>query len=117
MASEPDIHSPGNTNLSQAAPLAGSREDSMQRLRIGLGGIFGIVILLGLASLIFERANQIEATAVPEAAPTVEPSAPVPKSDPLADSGIVPDLPAEPTTAASPQAAIVPEQGNDRPAQ
>ena len=89
----------------------------MQRLRIGLGGLLGIVILVGLASLIFERAKQVEAMAVPEAAPTVEPSAQLPKSDPLADSGIVPDLPAEPTAGPAQQPAIMPEQGDEASSQ
>ncbi|MFN2098586.1 hypothetical protein [Altererythrobacter sp. MF3-039] len=117
MASNPKTPPSEYANLTPSVPLAGSPDDAMQRLRIGLGGLLGIVILLGLASLIFERANQIEAAAVPEAASTVEPSEPAPKSDPLADSGIVPDLPSEPTGGASQQSAIMPEQGNDLPAQ
>ena len=37
-----------------------------------------------------------DALSVPEAAPTVEPSAASQQRDPLADAGVVPDLPAEP---------------------
>lgn len=117
MASDPKFQLPGYAEISEAAPLAGSPDDAMQRLRIGLGGLLGMVILIGLASLIFERANQIEAAAVPEAAPTVEPSAQAPKNDPLANAGIVPDLPAEQTPAPAQQSAIMPEQGDDRSTQ
>lgn len=117
MVSDPQIPMSGEARYSEAAPLSGSRADAMQRLRIGLGGLLGIVILIGLASLIFERASQIEATTVPEAAATVEPSTQLPKSDPLADAGIVPGLPAEPTAIATPQSGTASEQGNDLPAQ
>lgn len=101
----------------EIAPLAGTRDESMQRLRIGVGGLLGMVILIGLATLIYERANQIDATAVPQAAPTVEPSTGTPKNDPLADAGIVPDLPAEPTASAQQETAVMPEQGDAVPAQ
>ncbi len=117
MAIDQRFQLPTFSKAGEGAPLAGSPDDAMQRLRIGLGGLLGIVILVGLASLIFERANQIEAASVPEAAPTVEPSAQTPKSDPLADSGIVPDLPAEPSPVPSQEAALVPERGDDIPAQ
>ena len=117
MASDPKFQMPGYAKLTESAPLAGSRDDAMQRLRIGLGGLLGIIILVGLATLIFERANQVEASAVPEAASTIEPSAQSPKNDPLANAGLVPDLPAEPTPGPAQQTAIMPEQGDDLPSQ
>lgn len=99
------------------APLAGRREESMQRLRIGAGGLLGMIVLIGLASIIYERANQVDATAVPQAAPTVEPTTATPKNDPLADAGIVPDLPAEPSPDSAQEPAVMPEQGDAIPAQ
>ena len=74
-----------------AAPLSGTRSQSMQRLQIGLFGLAAMVLLVGLANVIINNAEQNEARVVPEAAPTVatqRPAAPV--SDPLADAGVVP---------------------------
>lgn len=92
------------------APLAGTRGEAVQRLQIGLAGLAAMVLLVGLASIILERANEAEALTVPEAAATVSP-APTAQSDPLADTGVVPDLPADPTTAPAQAAPILPEQG------
>ncbi len=73
------------------APLAGTRSQSMQRLQIGLFGLAAMVLLVGLANVIINNAEQNAARVVPEAAPTVaaEQSA-APVSDPLADAGVVP---------------------------
>lgn len=102
--------------LADPAPLAGTRDQSMQRLKVGLGGLLAIIVAVGLATLIDERAQQIDATAVPQAAATVEPSTSAPKNDPLANAGVVPDLPAEESAPLQEQ-AIMPEQGNAAPAQ
>jgi hypothetical protein len=66
-----------------------------------------MVLLVTLANMIRNNAEQNEATVVPESAPTmaVEPEANE-VSDPLADAGVVPDTPAEQPTkgnAAAPQ--------------
>jgi hypothetical protein len=77
-----------------AAPLAGSRSQSMQRLQIGLFGLAAMVLLVSLANIVLNNAEKNEARVVPEAAPTVaadEGSDAV--SDPLADAGVVPDMP------------------------
>ncbi|QIG54886.1 hypothetical protein G6N82_12640 [Altererythrobacter sp. BO-6] len=87
-----------------------SRSEMMQRLQVGLAGLAAMVLLVGLANIIQDRARVSDELAVPEAAPTVAPSGPPALSDPLADAGVVPDMPAEPAPAQSP--AIVPEQGN-----
>src|SRR6478735_7225112 len=80
-----------------AAPLAGNRSQSIQRLQVGLFGLAAMVLLVALANIIRNNAEQNEATVVPEAAPTVvtKQKAGV-ASDPLADAGVVPDTPAEP---------------------
>lgn len=99
------------------APLGGTRDQAMQRLRIGFGGLLGMLIIIALATMIYERANQVDASTVPEAAPTTEPSPSTPKNDPLANAGVVPDLPADPSPSPTQQQAILPEQGNADPAQ
>mgnify|MGYP000112017646 CR=1 FL=1 len=86
---------------SEPAPLGGTRAERIQRLQIGLIGIGAMVLLLGLADIVTERAQQTQADAVPEAAPTTEPTqAPKPR-DPLADAGVVPELSGDPTPSPS----------------
>lgn len=92
--------------------LGGTRAQMLQRLQIGIAGVLLMVLLVGLAGMIKSRAVEAEATSVPAAVPTVQPSATTPQSDPLVEAGVVPDMPVEqpdPTPALSP--APVPEQG------
>lgn len=96
MAHDPtDTAFPPGHDPSQA-PLAGSHSQSIQRLQVGLFGLAAMVLLVALANVIRNNADQNEATVVPEAAPTV---ATQPRtetvSDPLVDAGVVPDVPAE----------------------
>lgn len=93
---------PGKEEPPEHAPLGGTRSEAMQRLQIGLFGIGAMVLLVGLASVIGTQADLAEEAAVPDAAPTTEPTAAVPQRDPLADAGIVPDLPAEPVATPVP---------------
>ncbi|WP_255547898.1 hypothetical protein [Erythrobacter ani] len=79
----------------EGAPLGGTRAEAIQRLQVGLFGLFAMVLLVGLASIIGGQAALTEQTAVPEAAPTTEPSEAPPQRDPLVDAGVVPDIPAE----------------------
>ena len=98
-----------------AAPLGGTRAERVQRLQIGVSGVLGMVLLIALADIVTSRAEQTEANAVPEAAPTVAATEDA-QSDPLVDAGVVPDLPpATPAPEASQEAAIVPEQGGNAP--
>ncbi|MGQ7828494.1 hypothetical protein [Altererythrobacter sp. Z27] len=92
------------------ASSGGKRSQAVQRLQVGLSGLAAMILLVGLANIIQDRARVADEMAVPEAASTIAPAAPPPLSDPLADAGVVPDLPAEPSPSQS--AAIVPEQGN-----
>lgn len=97
-----------------AAPLGGTRAQAIQRFQIGLSGLAAMVLLVGLANIIQDRARQTDAESVPQAAQQVsEPVQPPPQSDPLADAGIVPDLPAEPSNSPALDPALVPEQGED----
>ncbi|MFC4254613.1 hypothetical protein GRI97_04195 [Altererythrobacter xixiisoli] len=91
-----------------ASPPAGRWGGAlMQRLQVGLFGLAAMVLLVGLANIIMNSAQENQARVVPEAAPTiaVSPSS-TPASDPLADAGVVPDFPGErASTAASAEPA------------
>jgi hypothetical protein len=93
-----------------AAPLGGTRSQAMHRLQVGMAGIAAMLLLVGLANVIQNRARISDETAVPDAAPTTEPNPSAPQRDPLADAGLVPDLPAESTAKPQQEQAILPEQ-------
>lgn len=78
------------------APLGGTKAEATQRLQVGLAGLGSMVLLVALASIIGSQADLAEEAAVPDAAPTTEPTDIAPQSDPLADAGIVPEISAEP---------------------
>lgn len=99
----------------ESAPLGGNREEAAQRLQVGLFGIGAMVLLVGLASVIGNQAELTDASAVPDAAPTTEPTDAPPQRDPLADAGVVPDIPAEPSPTPSGEEPILPEQGAKNP--
>lgn len=71
------------------------RAEAMKRLQVGVLGLAAVMMMIGLAKVVMDRANETDATAVPEA---VEQAAvettPKKGKDPLADAGVVPDLPA-----------------------
>lgn len=99
-------------------PLGGTRAEAVQRLQVGLSLLGGVILLVGLANAIEDRAKETEAASVPDAAATITPTpSPPPQTDPLADAGVVPDLPAEPTATPSPEKPILPERGNAAPTQ
>ena len=78
------------------------RAQAVQRLQAGLFGMAMIVLVVGLANVINDRARLADAAnklpAAASSAPTVEP-----KSDPLADIGVVPS--SAPEAVASPKPA------------
>jgi hypothetical protein len=93
MATKPNISLPGQhgANGPQHFMPPSSRElraQAVHRLQVGLLGLAAMLLLVGLASIIMERARMAEST-LPLAAgvATAEAS---PKSDPLADMGVVP---------------------------
>ena len=102
----------GRDTAPEPAPLGGTRAEAIQRLQIGLAGMGAMVLMIGLANVIMDRANQTDSV-VPEAAATTatEPVS-APQNDPLAEAGVVPDLPPEPTAAPTQEPAILPEQGD-----
>ncbi len=88
-----------------AAPLGGARAEAVQRLQVGITGMLAMILLVGLADAIGGQASKAEQNAVPDAAPTTEPTGLPSPRDPLADAGVVPDIPPEPEAGeASPQA-------------
>ena len=89
--------------------------DAMQRLRTGIGRILAVIVAVSIAHVITTRALQNEETAVPQAAPTVEPSATQATSDPLSDAGVVPDLPEQPEAEPVPEGPVLPETGEGAP--
>lgn len=86
MASEPQ------DDQVYSVPLSGTRAQALQRLQIGLFGLGAMVLLVGLANIVIERAEQTEAGTVPEAAATVAPNKASQASDPLADAGVAPEV-------------------------
>ena len=102
----------GPADAAGQTPLGGTRSQALQRLQIGISGIIVMIMLVALADVIRDRADQADAESVPEAAATTAPmpSASV-QSDPLAEAGVVPDLPAQPNAAPAQESAILPEQG------
>jgi hypothetical protein len=92
--------SPSSDEAPDEAPLGGSRIEAVQRLQVGLTGLCAMILLIGLAGLIGGQADIAEEAAVPDAAPTTEPTAAPPQRDPLADAGVVPDIPSDAEGAA-----------------
>lgn len=77
------------------------RAQAVHRMQVGLFGLAGMLLLVGLANIIMDRALiSDDATAESAAASataaklSTEGSAASPANDPLADIGVVPDMPA-----------------------
>lgn len=111
-----DIVSAGADAAEKAeASLGGTRQQAMHRLQIGVGGLAAMMLMIGLAQVVTDRAKQTDATTVPESAEPMEsPAPPQPRTDPLADAGVVPDLPPEPTPTPTRQPPVLPEQGTEQ---
>ena len=108
MALDPRKLFPGNRAAAAqdvpvaAAPLNGTRAERVQRVQVGIFGLFAVALLVGLADIVISRAQETQASAVPEAAPTTAPSDAPPARDPLAEAGVVPELSPEQATQAAP---------------
>ena len=77
------------------------RAQAVHRMQVGLFGLAGMLLLVGLANIIMDRALLgDDATAASSAAAasaakvSPEGAAASPANDPLADIGVVPDMPA-----------------------
>ena len=99
--------------LSQARDS--KRAETVHRLQIGLVGLGAMVLMIGLATVIMERAQLTEAISVPDASTNATPAQATVKNDPLAEAGVVPDMPAQAQPQPVQEPAIVPEQGNAAP--
>ncbi|MEJ7925518.1 hypothetical protein WG908_01960 [Sphingobium sp. AN641] len=75
-----------------------SRE-GLQRVQIGLTGVAGVVLLVGLANIVIDKARVDDAAQPPPTVPTLSTNAIAPK-DPLAELGVQP---------AADQASAVPD--------
>ena len=96
---------PQDVDDAPSVPLGGTRAEAIHRLQVGLLGLGAIVLMVGLANVVMERAKESEATTVPQSSATVAaPGTAAPSKDPLADAGVVPDLPAQ-TSRSATQAA------------
>lgn len=96
--------------------FGGTRAEAVHRLQVGMFGLGAIVLMIGLANVVMERARQSDATSVPEASATVaadDMPAQKQNKDPLADAGVVPDLP-QATPSAAP--TVDPQDDNGVPA-
>ena len=79
----------------------------MQRLQTGLFGIAGVLLVVGLANVINDRARLAEESGRAPAEAAVDEAAV--KSDPLADIGVVPSaIPSDPDPAKRNPAADAP---------
>ena len=80
----------------QAAPLAGTRAQKVQRLQVGIFGLVCMILVVALADIVVSRADKTEASVVSEVGPSISIAEPTSaRRDPLADAGVVPELPAE----------------------
>ena len=94
------------------------RAQAVHRMQVGLFGLAGMLLLVGLANIIMDRALLgDDATAASSAAAasaakvSSEGAAASPANDPLADIGVVPDMPAAESPAAGASAAARPAGG------
>lgn len=105
------------------APASEARAEAIQRLQVGLFGIGAMVLLVGLASIIGSQADLADEAAVPDAAPTTEPTPAPTRANPLADAGVVPDIDLAPIPTPSPTPLDLPPpprpsgSGNAAPSQ
>ena len=89
------------------------RAQAVHRLQIGVLGLASMLLLVGLANIIMDRARVSDGAAAVAALPTARPlSADEAKAggDPLADIGVVPDMPASKNEP--PAAATMPSAGS-----
>jgi len=92
------------------------RAQAVHRLQVGLFGLAAMLLLVGLANIIMDRArvndaataDAVAASSAAAAGLAPETAAESPASDPLADIGVVPDLPAATGATGAPLADASP---------
>lgn len=75
------------------------RAHAVQRLQVGLFGLAAMLLLVGLANIIMDRARSVEESTGTASAATKQAE---PKSDPLADIGVIPSPVPEKQAEATP---------------
>ena len=65
------------------------RQEGLQRVQIGLTGLAGVVLLVGLANIVIEKARIDDPAVPPPTVPTLDFNAVAPK-EPLAELGVQP---------------------------
>lgn len=76
------------------------RAESVKRLQIGAMGLGTMLLIVGLVSIITDRAQQSEDAAVPDAVSTVPgPETTENPQDPLVDAGVMPEVAPSETSA------------------
>lgn len=92
-----------------------SRAETVHRLQVGLLSLAGMILLVAVADMVLDRAQQTEDAVPPAAAPTVEPTAAPTQNSALENAGVVPDLPDDAEEEPLPEGPVVPEQGDALP--
>ncbi|PZU57779.1 MAG: hypothetical protein DI547_11970 [Sphingobium sp.] len=82
------------------------KQEGLQRVQIGLTGLAGVVLLVGLANIVIEKARLDERTMPPPVVPTIanveDVNAVAAPKEPLAELGVTP-------SAEQPAAQVVPD--------
>ena len=100
MASQPNPAGRGSRPQHFTPPTARElRAQAVNRLQIGLFGLAAMLLLVGLANIIMDRARLAESAVSPQPGLVATEA---PKSDPLADIGVVPSPEAPPPVAPIP---------------
>ncbi len=91
----------GEGNKSASMAETPRRQEGLQRVQIGLTGLAGVVLLVGLANIVIEKARMDDAALPPPVVPTLSQTQnAVSPKEPLAELGVQP---------APEQAPIVPD--------
>ncbi|MBL8656030.1 MAG: hypothetical protein JNJ92_01575 [Altererythrobacter sp.] len=69
-------------------------------------GVVAVLLLIGLASIIKDRATQTESTSVAGAAASTSNTPSATAGDPLAEAGVVPVISATPSASRTPPPAV-----------
>lgn len=93
-----------------AASARELRAQSVHRLQIGLFGLCAMMLIVGLASIILDRAQSVEVEDPIEKVIAIDEPAKKPAVDPLADAGVVPA--ADPAAVAAKASSPKPRLGN-----
>jgi hypothetical protein len=88
----------------QPATARERRVQAIKRLQVGAGGIAAMLLIVGLANIIMDRARQN--VDVAEAMPKQSPPTKVKGSDPLADIGLMPSP--DPAPSLKPDEPVLP---------